>query len=476
MLVIGLVMAPFMYGIGYFRSATARGDAQAVARNALDAMTRELSQASYVQLDMYDAGSVAFAPPLLTDPNDPNSEIVTPPRPDWNHAVRYWRALNDPDKDYTPTSHIGSPNTYFLARTPVDDPFNVTDAWNQYNQNWANAANAASGNQGINWAPIPRVVWADYDLRADSTGKLVPGARTKTLQPGYPWLYAKSLFTQDTAMINRFYRDHLKPLTPESLEYDVTSLTFDPLVVSGEWLAAVPGSAAGDYSSYLAHYPLWRLGVPSTNWPALTQTGVQGQNLIFGSGTAPSWACDPFLLIYHAGPNGYPTTGPTAGPTAIGCFDTRSRSMKIITPPTSNPLNPSGPSIYTLLYDTCSYPARTLSTTLPNYGFGVDWINGCLRSDFPPLDLNGVSTAEAPLPIYAASLHETSARYRGSSVTVYDFTLSPWAESGRELPARSLLGPRFGVRQPGPGRRAGARLEVGQPYATRLHGRVSDGD
>ena len=92
-IVLALLLIPVMSSLGYFRSATARADAQNAARLALDAMARELTEAMYVQLDMYDSSMIAFVPPLRVDPDDPNSEVVTPPRPDWDQAIRYWRAL-----------------------------------------------------------------------------------------------------------------------------------------------------------------------------------------------------------------------------------------------------------------------------------------------------------------------------------------------------------------------------------------------
>ncbi len=78
-------------------------------------MARELSEAAFVQEDMSDNGSLAFAPPLRVTPDDPTSQVVTPPRPDWDHMVHYWRALDDPQQNYSPTRRVGVPNTFYLA-------------------------------------------------------------------------------------------------------------------------------------------------------------------------------------------------------------------------------------------------------------------------------------------------------------------------------------------------------------------------
>ncbi|MBE9565969.1 MAG: hypothetical protein IMF16_04390, partial [Proteobacteria bacterium] len=50
-IVFVLLLIPIVNSFGYFRSATARGDAQAAARICLDSMARELADAMYVQLD-----------------------------------------------------------------------------------------------------------------------------------------------------------------------------------------------------------------------------------------------------------------------------------------------------------------------------------------------------------------------------------------------------------------------------------------
>jgi prepilin-type N-terminal cleavage/methylation domain-containing protein len=74
-LLLGLLLIPIGNSIGYFRTATARGDAQTVARNSLEAMAREISEAAYVWQDMNDNTMLAFAPagleprgPLLARP------------------------------------------------------------------------------------------------------------------------------------------------------------------------------------------------------------------------------------------------------------------------------------------------------------------------------------------------------------------------------------------------------------------------
>jgi len=60
-IVIGMLLIPIGNSIGYFRTATARGDAQNVARNALDTMAGELSEAAYVWQDMDDNTLLAFS-------------------------------------------------------------------------------------------------------------------------------------------------------------------------------------------------------------------------------------------------------------------------------------------------------------------------------------------------------------------------------------------------------------------------------
>jgi len=178
-IVLGLLLYyPIVSSFSYFRSASARADAQSAARIALDAMARELTEAMYVQLDMYDSSMMAFVPPLRVDRDDPNSDIVMPPRPDWERAVRYWRALPDPTMNYSTGDHLRTGNTYYLARTVIGRlpgdaegvlaPFVTDDPWNRWNEDWA-AELSNSGVKGkVNWAAISRMVHTDVDWRAVS--------------------------------------------------------------------------------------------------------------------------------------------------------------------------------------------------------------------------------------------------------------------------------------------------------------------
>lgn len=415
---IGLLLIPLGNSIGYFRTATARGDAQTVARNALEAMAREISEAAYVWQDMNDNTMIAFAPPLRVDPEDPNSEIVTPPRPDWSRAVRYWRALHNPTYNYSVGTTLAQPNPYFLARTVVEDPFKEDDEWNTgdlwwYNRNlaWAEAMNQEPDQANVNWAPLTRIVSMDVDRKRGGA----VGARDSTLQPGYPYLEAT---WNHTDALPRFYRDRVVGLTPDAVDYDVPSLTFEPLVVSGEWLTPGP-----DKSTYLAHYPLWRLGVPYQSWTALQA----GENPVFGSIAAPDWARDPFLVIYRYGP-----AAQRYAPVGIGCFDPRSRTMKVID-------YHSG----VVIYDTWQYPLRAQGTLL---GFDVDWINGALRFDFPPYHAESGRTEDRPIEVAGSTLTAATAK---DDVAVFDYPLvQEWwgTRSGGQALTYFLLPDRVTVR------------------------------
>ena len=345
-IVIGLLMWPIANSLSYFRSATARADAHSAARIALDAMARELSEAMYVQLDMYDNSVIAFIPPLRVDPDDPKSDIVTPPRPDWNRAVRYWRALNDPTRNYSPATHLEPANPFFVARTVVPYPTTTNDAWNRWNDDWANQMSTDLAGGTENWAPIPRVVHAD-----------VYGLRTATLQPGYPFREVEVLYGSEPRRFARAYRDSVVALTPTGEDFDVPQFEFTPTVISGEWLRPVSGDNGSNYASYRAQYPLWRMGTPFSGWSAL-----QGQLDL----TAYPWARDPFLMIYR-----YSAADISYLTWAIAAFDPRTRTMKVLNAYTGDQL-----------YDSGYYPYRELEHW---YAFGVDWIQGALRFDFPPL-------------------------------------------------------------------------------------------
>ncbi len=403
-IVLGLLLVPVMSSLGYFRSATARADAQTAARIALDAVARELTEAMYVQLDMYDSSAIAFIPPLRVDPDDPNSEIVTPPRPDWDRAVRWWRALYDPTANYNPGGGFAPANTYFLARSVVPQPFTYDDTWNRWNEAWAAGQDAAGAEGVADWAPISRVVHTDVDWRFEP-GQI--GRRNATLQPGFPYLWVQYQLESGAisyAEAARLYRDHVVALTPNATDYDVSQLEFNPTVVAGEWLRPVEISASKDYSVYRARYPLWRLGAPYTGWANLSDD-PENQYVAAALQEMP-WARDPFLLIYR-----YETAEGNYLLNALGVFDPRTRTMRIIDPGTRGEI-----------YDTGSYPYRS---ALASVAFGVDWIDGSLRCDFPPPGTEYQMYEEEPVEMLGADL--TLAIPDGSQ-TVYEAPLmSAWS-------------------------------------------------
>jgi len=401
-IVLALLLVPVFNSLGYFRSATARADAQNAARIALDSVARELTEAMYVQLDMYDNSLIAFVPPLRVDPEDPNSEIVTPPRPDWSQAIRYWPALFDPTANYNPSGRLAPANTFFLARTVVPEPLTYDDPWNRWNQDWAQAQDA-DGAEGIaDWAAISRVVHTDVDWRF-APGQI--GKRSATLQPGYPYLdvqyrLANGTITQTQA--SRLYRDNVVALTPNATEYDVSQLEFTPYVVAGEWLRPVRGTEKSDYSTYRARYPLWRLGAPYTGWAQLSDDPFVHDLL-----RQLPWARDPFLLIYR-----YDTSQGAYALHAIGAFDPRTRTMKVLDTNTQSEV-----------YDTGQYPYRP---AIASTAFGVDWIDASLLCAFPPEGDETAMKGGAPYMFVGGELQPATAG--DSTVIVYDKALRvEWA-------------------------------------------------
>jgi type II secretory pathway pseudopilin PulG len=380
-IVLGLLLYyPIMSSFSYFRSASARADAQSAARIALDAMARELTEAMYVQLDMYDSSMMAFVPPLRVDRDDPNSDIVMPPRPDWERAIRYWRALHDPTVNYSTGDHLSTGNTYYLARTVISRlpgepahvlaPFVSDDPWNRWSDLWAAEMSSAAVGGKDNWAAINRMVHTDVDWRGWS-GSVA--RRNATLQPGYPYLYVQYL--ADSGQIGqaeaaRMYRGSAVALTPNALDYDVTRLEFIPMAVSGEWLRPIRAGGSEDAAVYRAQYPLWRQGTPSTGWTAL----AEGLGVAF-----PAWARDPFLLI-----DGYRFRGgERVRMLAIGMFDPDSRTMKVFD--LDDLQAAASPEDARWIYDTDRYYSSSPRTRTTDWtGFGVDWTEGSVRFDFPP--------------------------------------------------------------------------------------------
>ena len=370
--VLGLLFIPVSNSLGYFRTASARADAQAVARGALEAIAREVAEAMFVQLDMYDNTMLTLVPPLRLDPNDPNSEIVTPPRPDLSRAVRFWRALNDPTRNYTAGSHLEAGNTFFVARTVVPDPLQTGDPWNRWNRDWAEAQSLAAAEGTRNWSPIPRATHTDFDYRVWLGGAYRLGARNNTLQPGYPYLYVLHKYGAVLPPAGvREYRNAVVALTPNAPEFDITQLTFDATAVAGEQLRPADGPRSPDYSLYRARYPLWRLGYPYTGWSVLASMPTVLDRM--RAYNMQQWARDPFLLIYRWDDNlgAYPTQ-----PTAIGAFDPRTRTMKVIEVEREQVYD-TGTAVWDRVM-----PATRIDP-VPWFGFTVDWVDGSLRFDFP---------------------------------------------------------------------------------------------
>ncbi len=407
-IVLALLLIPVMSSLGYFRSATARADAQTAARIALDSVARELTEAMYVQLDMYDNSMIAVIPPLRVDPDDPNSEIVTPPRPDWGRAVRWWRALYDPTANYNPGGTLAPANTYFLARTVIRDPFTYDDEWNRWNEAWAQGQDAVGAEGVTGWAPISRVVHMDVDWRFGS-GQI--GRRNATLQPGYPYLDVQYALESESISFSeaaRLYRDSVVALTPNATDYDVSQLEFNPTVVAGEWLRPVEGAASPDYSVYRSRYPLWRLGAPYTGWANLSDDPYFDTAL-----ERMPWARDPFLLIYRYASS---VAGGAYELGAIGVFDPRTRTMRIVDPDTGS-----------TLYDTGMYPYRS---PICSVAFGIDWIDGSLRCDFPPSGTEDQMRSEEPVALPGAVFTPTA--LTSPSQTVYEAPLmAVWSARSR---------------------------------------------
>ena len=89
---MGLIIAPFMSAMGYIGRGRARTDAQQVARQAMDTINKELSQAMDIYLSPSDPAICAFILPATG---------VYPVQPDSSRVIRYWQILrNHPNETY----------------------------------------------------------------------------------------------------------------------------------------------------------------------------------------------------------------------------------------------------------------------------------------------------------------------------------------------------------------------------------------
>ncbi len=332
-LVLGMIMWPLLSGFAFMELGTARGDALAAAREAMDSMSRELAEAIYVFDPPADRSLLAFH---LGEGNQPAPQEAG----GLPVAVRYWRALRSPAAAYAPFWDPAADvwNGYYVARTEVPDPQVIDDDWNA----------TATGTH-----PVIRALY-----RYPAGTEYPSGTAWPTAQPGWPWLEAYRLYPAGAEQRYQWYLDHAVGLTPNDEDFDVTQLEFTPRHVDNETLAASrPGGRwPPDYGLYRSRWPLWcRFSVWDETAGGFEERGaVHIYRLDPGTGQME--------LKYYTGLN-------AAGDVCLYDVD--------------------DPGV--VLYNVESYPSRGSEA----YAFGIDYDHGLLLFAFPATDSISSTGAES---------------------------------------------------------------------------------
>jgi hypothetical protein len=385
-----LILTPIFVSLNnafrFYRTGSIRADVQAAVRTGMDGVARELSDALEVALNPADTSLIVFWPARRGE----EGQVLFPPRPDPDKAVRYWLALQDPTRPYRRYSHLPGANSFFLARTEVPEPLKRDDAWNSTGDPRATAVFTVDGDSG-------------------------------TKQPLYPVAEAQARGSL------RYYLDHVVAITPQAEEFDVHG-SFTPTLIPKEMLRR-QSTRSGAGAVYRSLYPLW-----SRDPLILVYRSLDGEReLAYGAAynhatrSVCIWEASVFATLVSSG-------GPINDATGY-LYDTKWYGDETLPVWGRVRMLPGGG--YQLL----------------PYGFGIDFTQGALRFDFPPPGVPGraIAPGDPEVVPFGDAWFDSSNRYvLGASfvhtagrppVRILPDTVSVWAElqeSGDQLQKRTL--------------------------------------
>ncbi|NIM05639.1 MAG: prepilin-type N-terminal cleavage/methylation domain-containing protein [Armatimonadetes bacterium] len=239
-LAMGMMILPFMMAMGYVGKGRARAEAQQNARQVMNVLEEELSEAMDVLLLPGDPGICAFVP----------AQPGTFPLQPGNTVIRYWQIWRSDPNAADPAS--GSPinKSWYDKFSPVP----------RYNQ----ATAKDTDSRFIARTELPQL-WGDLDADLDTDSK------ADALERDYPAASGNSI--QD--------KQKFVAISPSRANSDVPVLRFDATTQVNERLKRDSNSA------YVFHsrYPLWEY-----DWVVSVYNSTTGDlDLQFNSTTDPGY-------------------------------------------------------------------------------------------------------------------------------------------------------------------------------------------
>jgi|GEM_PF-7035241 len=219
LIIMAMIIYPFISSTGYLAKARARAEVQQVARDALDAMTRELAEAMDIYLLPADPSICAFVPTLPdTFPLQPDDKII-----------RYWLVWrSDPNADTSGVIPANSPigKSWYekFSPNPRDNQATAEDTDSRYIARTAFNYSNSGGALDLNGLPDSGT------LNRDKPAKSISAPPENTIEN----------------------RQYFTALTPDEPDFDIPILRFAPTPQVNETL-----QKGEDAYIYKSKYPLW---------------------------------------------------------------------------------------------------------------------------------------------------------------------------------------------------------------------------
>lgn len=252
LIIMAMIIYPFISSTGYLAKARARAEVQQVARDALDALSREISQAMDIQLNPGDPGICA----VLLPKKDAGGNYLYPLVPETGsgglpQAIRFWQVQRD-DTNYAD----GIQNRTSIPAQSWYDQFQLDP------KNLSPTQTSSS--------VLARTVVSDALTETGETPPLLRG-----ISRIVPAIASE-----------RDYKDNIIAITPDESSFDIPRLRFDPTPIVNETLKKDNGAYV-----FKAKYPLWQ-----SNWKIdrYNNTGSLLNSFTASGGIPSGVTVDPF--------------------------------------------------------------------------------------------------------------------------------------------------------------------------------------